>query len=252
MVLTACLTFPTAFAQTPTPTIPNTYPDGIPNKVDLPPQHWQSSHPRLRIILAGASTVQPGSGWGPGFVDTLKPGVECLNLSKGERSTRTYREEGRWDQVLALKPDYVIVGLANNDSMKSRPQRYVTLDDFKVNIARFVSEARADGIKPVLMTALSAHRWNPDGTLKANGEPAPYNQLIRDVAAETDTPLLDVERISAAFYSAQGQAKIDALSPVKDGAIEGQHLNKQGGMVIGELMAQALKAQVPELAPYIR
>ena len=51
----------------------------------------QNPHAKLHIILAGASTVQAGSGWGPGFIASLKPTVECLNLSKGERSTRTYR-----------------------------------------------------------------------------------------------------------------------------------------------------------------
>ena len=248
ITVAVCLLSLTAPAQAPA----DTYPDGIPKAVDLPSQSWSNHKAKLRIVLAAASTVQDSSGWGTGFKDSLKPDVECLNLSKGERSTRTYREEGRWDQAIALKPDYIFIGFANNDAAKNRPQRYVTPEDFRINTVRFVTEARAAGIKPILMTTMSAHRWKPDGTLKDMGQIEPYDQMVRDIAAEMNVPLFDVEKISFAFFTAAGEAKVNTLSPVKDGVLEGQHLNKYGGMVVGKVMAETLKTQVPELAPYIK
>ena len=84
-IFIGCFSASGTFAQMPA----DTYPDGISKVTDLPAQTWANTHPNCALCLLGLPTVQSGSGWGPGFVASLKAGVECLNLSKGERSSRT-------------------------------------------------------------------------------------------------------------------------------------------------------------------
>src|SRR6185312_9710018 len=55
----------------------------------------------VRIVLAGDSTVNNGGGWGPGFCALLTPNVECINLARNGRSSKSFYDEGLWKNVLA-------------------------------------------------------------------------------------------------------------------------------------------------------
>ena len=47
------------------------------------------------IVLVGDSTTAVGSGWGGSFcAKHVTSNVACVNLGRGGRSSRTYREEG--------------------------------------------------------------------------------------------------------------------------------------------------------------
>ena len=55
-----------------------------------------------KIILVGDSTMAPVSGWGSMFcAHHVKSSVACLNLGRGGRSTRSYRQEGSWEEAIA-------------------------------------------------------------------------------------------------------------------------------------------------------
>ena len=55
----------------------------------------------VKIVLAGDSTVNNGGGWGPGFCADLTPNVDCVNLARNGRSSKSYYDEGVWKDVLA-------------------------------------------------------------------------------------------------------------------------------------------------------
>src|SRR5689334_23355282 len=81
-----------------------------------------SNLPPIRIILVGDSTMALASGYGPGFCAAVVSEVTCLNMAKGGRSTKSYREEGSWAQVvetLARKDSsqatYVLIQFGHND-----------------------------------------------------------------------------------------------------------------------------------------
>src|ERR1700712_4924855 len=59
----------------------------------------------VRIILVGDSTMAVKTGYGPGFCAAVIPQVSCVNMAKGGRSTKSYREEGSWDEVRAALRD---------------------------------------------------------------------------------------------------------------------------------------------------
>ena len=56
----------------------------------------------VKIILVGDSTTAVHSGWGGGFCALhVTAFAACVNMARGGRSTRSYREEGSWKPVLA-------------------------------------------------------------------------------------------------------------------------------------------------------
>lgn len=164
-----------------------------------------------KIVLVGDSTTAVNSGWGGSFcAKHVSSNVACVNLGRGGRSSRTYREEGSW--ALALKEmgsggfekTYVLIQLGHNDQ-PGRPERSTDLaTEFPVNIRRFVAEARAAGATPVLVTPLIRRQFK-DG--QVHDDLAPWAETIRKVAAETATPLVDLHRLS--------KDAVQALGPVE-------------------------------------
>ena len=53
-----------------------------------------------RIVLVGDSTVASKTGWGDALPKLLAPGVECVNMGRGGRSSKSYRAEGHWKKAL--------------------------------------------------------------------------------------------------------------------------------------------------------
>lgn len=58
------------------------------------PAQAQTTLPPLKIALAGDSTVAIKGGWGPGLEKLLRPGAQLLNLARGGRSSKSFRDEG--------------------------------------------------------------------------------------------------------------------------------------------------------------
>lgn len=164
-----------------------------------------------KIVLVGDSTTAVNSGWGGSFCARhVSSNVACVNLGRGGRSTRTYREEGSW--ALAVKEmssggferTYVLIQLGHNDQ-PGRPERSTDLaTEFPVNIRRFVDEARTAGATPVLVTPLIRRQFK-DG--QVHDDLAPWAEAIRKVAAETKSPLVDLHQLS--------KDAVQALGPVE-------------------------------------
>lgn len=198
---------------------------------------------RPAIVLAGDSTVTDDAGWGGAFATLLRPGISLVNLARGGRSSRSFRDEGRWRQTLDLKPRYVLIQFGHNDEIGHGPERESDPALFQSNIARYVDEARAAGIAPILVTPFARRQWK-GGVIKSSL--APYAQAVKAVAAGKNVPLVDLQARSIAFYEAQGQEKINTLSPPKEnGKLDGTHLNAAGAQAIAPLVVSELEKAIP-------
>src|SRR4051812_26204222 len=62
---------------------------------------------RTKIVLVGDSTVTDKEGWGRGFANHLGGSIECINMAKGGRSSKSYIAEGWWQKALDLHGDYI-------------------------------------------------------------------------------------------------------------------------------------------------
>ncbi|MCK6103966.1 rhamnogalacturonan acetylesterase [Brevundimonas sp. EYE_349] len=175
-----------------------------------------------KIILAGDSIMAPHSGWGGAFcAHRVHAAVVCVNMGRGGRSTRSYRAEGSWDRMIAeasvegYREVYVILGFGHNDA-NPMADRWTDLDtEFADNLRRQVAEVRAVGAVPVLSTPLARRVFNADGTLVNAIEP--YAGVIRQVAAETGTPLIDLNAISKNLIEQNGKDWADSHAQLLPG-----------------------------------
>lgn len=163
-----------------------------------------------KIILVGDSTTAVVGGWGPSFCAYhVTSFAACVNLARGGRSSGSYVAEGSWDLALSemstpgFAATYVLIQFGHNDQ-PGKPGRSTDLaTEFPANLKRYVVETRARGATPILLTPL-VRRQFVDGRLQ--NDLAPWAEAVRAVAAETNTPLVDLNRASAETVQALGPA----------------------------------------------
>jgi lysophospholipase L1-like esterase len=182
-----------------------------------------------KIILVGDSTTAVAGGWGPSFcAKHVSSFVACVNLARGGRSSGSYRAEGSWDIALAemssvtpagapaYAETYVLIQFGHNDQ-PGKPGRSTDLvTEFPVNLRLYVEETRARGAIPILLTPLTRRQF-VDGQLQR--DLTAWADSIRKVAAETNTPLIDLNAHSADAVQALGpvlSAKFAMARPIPE------------------------------------
>jgi lysophospholipase L1-like esterase len=209
------------------------------------------STPKISIILAGDSTVTDEAGWGKGFAKCLADDVKLTNLSRGGRSSKSFIAEGLWKKCLDLKPDYILIQFGHNDQPGHGADRETDPDTtYRKYMNQYVDDARAAGIKPVLVTSISRRQWGDDG--KIHSTLVPNVAVVKEIAVEKKVPLVDLHARSIELYEKLGKDGCNELSPPKDGGFDGTHFNAKGSDTIGPIMAAELKKAVPDLAAHIK
>ena len=208
------------------------------------------SEDKMRVALAGDSTVAENSGWGPAFAKLLKPGAECLNLARGGQSSKSFRDSGQWKKVLDAKPAFVLIQFGHNDMPGKGPARETDpKTTYPENMARFVDEARAIGAAPVLVTSMARRNFLKG---KIRDELAPWVEAAKKVAAEKKVPLVDLSGRSIELLERIGPDAAAAFDPKsKDGKPDHTHLSAKGGETMAGLVADELRKVEPKLAVWL-
>jgi lysophospholipase L1-like esterase len=211
----------------------------------------QASPQPIRVVLVGDSTVTDDSGWGAGFRRLVSGAVEVVNTAANGRSSKSFIDEGRWTEALAKRGQYYLIQFGHNDEPGKGPERETDpKTTYRVNMARYVDEARAIGAKPVLITSLVRRLYNDDGTIRTTQ--TPYVEAVRALAIEKQVPLVDLHAITAADAEHAGDGAWAFLSPRDDkGQVDRTHLNAKGSEVVARLLVDALRKAVPELSVYL-
>ncbi len=219
---------------------------------------------KTMIILVGDSTTAPQNGWGPGFIARLQGDIQCVDLAVNGRSTKSFINEGRWQQTLDSKPDYILIQFGHNDQKIDRPELGTDPNTtFKENLTRFVTEARAIGAKPILITSVSRRRWGDDG--KIHSDLFDYANPVKELGPVLKVPVIDLHQLSIDLYDKLGKAEVDTMSmnynpdpaaKVPPGTpipalrpVDGTHFDQKAPQVIGKLVADEFIKVCPELAP---
>ena len=211
----------------------------------------------VRIVLVGDSTQARNSGYGVGFCANLTEQVTCINDARGGASTKTYYQDGYWAKALADKPDYMLIQFGHNDqeSKAHLPRETNLKTEYPANLKRYVKEARAHGITPILVTPLSRRNYDTDG--KINADLQAHSDAMKKVAKKMHVPLIDLHADSMAYLNTLTEAQGLALGPTKKDA-EGKtvpdktHVNYEGAYVFGRIVAVDMGKAVPALAQYVR
>ena len=169
------------------------------------------------IHMAGDSTMMtyrgkdaPQQGWGQRMQELVKDGVTVKNRSIGGRSTKSFKAEKRWENLLkeVKKGDFVIIQFGHNDGTKDKPERYTDpKTEYKENLKGFVEDVRRAGGIPVIATSIPFGIYLENGSLKPAGFLNPYLQSAREVAAETKCDLVDLYAYADKELNAAGENK---------------------------------------------
>lgn len=218
-----------------------------------------------RIVLVGDSTVASGTGWGDAFSKLLAPGVECLNLGRGGRSSKSYRKEGHWKKALEAEPGWVLIQFGHNDQPGKGPERETDAKTtFRENLVRYIAEARAIGAKPVLVTSLTRRNFNAAGKIEAGrlesfadsqaggvrqDSLTDYVEAAKAVASEQKVPLVDLNARSIRQMNEMGPAAAAAFDPqAKDPSKPDRtHLSPEGAKKTAAIVADEIHLRVKEL-----
>ena len=235
----------------------------------------------VKIILVGDSTMAVHSGWGGSFCDLhVTSFVACMNLARGGRSTRSYREEGSWKLVLAeiksrgFADTWVLIQFGHNDQ-PGKPGRSTDLaTEFPANMRRYVDEALAAGAHPVLLTPLTRRQFVAG---RLQNDLAPWAAAITGVAAEKHVPLVDLNALSAKAVQEMGPTDANKLAQMPPSAevaaaaasgttipaqtvapvgkvnraFDYTHLGRDGADYFATMVADELAAKVPLLSQYL-
>lgn len=223
----------------------------------------------VRVHLAGDSTMsdklpekRPETGWGEPFAGLFRPGAAwVVNHARNGRSTRSFSDEGRWDALLdsASEGDYVLLQFGHNDASEHKPDRYTPIGQYQDNLRRFVTEAQARGLRPLLLTPIARRRFDADGILQpSHGD---YPHAVRELARELDVPLIDAERISSALLQEAGASASRHdflhLAPgthpnYPEGLQDDTHLSPAGAARVARAVTDELRRQQHPLAALLQ
>jgi lysophospholipase L1-like esterase len=204
------------------------------------------------VFLAGDSTVtdqryEPAAGWGQMLPRFFKPEVAIANHAESGETLKAFLVERRLDKLLSfMKPgDYLFIQFGHNDQKPQWPQTYVeAATTYRDYLKVYIGEARRRGATPVLVTSM--HRRKFDAAGKIVNTHGDYPEAVRAVARETDTPLIDLLTMSAAFYEALGPDQ--AWKAFSDGGKDATHHNNYGGYQLARCVVEAIRTSGLPLA----
>lgn len=161
------------------------------------------------IYVVGDSTVQtykdnvyPQTGWGQVlgyFFDASR--VKVNNYAIGGRSSRTFIEEGRLDEVKGKlqKGDYLFVQFGHNDRDYSKAARYVEPSQFSGYIQKYVDAGQAKGANVVLVSPMNLNGSRNVFSTGSNNYDA--RGMMQTVAKNNKIPFVDLNMKSYNTYN---------------------------------------------------
>jgi pectinesterase len=139
---------------------------------------------------------------------------------------------------------------------------------FRENLARYVSEAREAGAKPILVTSLTRRNFNAQGKIDPQhlegGTDSQglrmvdvlndYVEGTRAVAAEQKVPLIDLNARSIDQLNLLGpEAAVAFDAETNDPSKPDKtHLSAKGAEETAKLVADEIRKKVPELAKLLK
>ncbi len=204
---------------------------------------------KIKIVLVGDSTVTDNEGWGAGFKRLVDPeNAAVVNEAQGGRSSKSFIDEGHWRRALGNAPDYMLIQFGHNDQPGKGPDRETDPQTtYKQYLSRYVDEARAAGIQPILVTSISRREWGDDG--KIHSTLTPYANAVLELAKAKGVPVIDMQALTIAYYDQLGPKGFELFEPKTSTGLDHTHLNAAGSDAIAAILVGALKKTVPVLAP---
>lgn len=216
------------------------------------------------IFLAGNSTVtdqenEPWASWGQMFPNFLNPEIVVANYAESGETLLAFKREKRLQKILSQMKsgDYLFMEFAHNDQ-KPGGNHLDAMTTYKDELKYYISEARKKGGKPVLVTSTNRRRFDENEKIINTLEEFP--EAMRQLAAELNVLLIDLNAMSKALYEALGpeQSKKAFVHypantyPGQDKPLaDDTHFNPYGAYELAKCVTEGIRKKIPELAKYI-
>ena len=195
-----------------------------------PPAQAQESEPsKPNLWIIGDSTVKNGAYGGVGWGEVIEPyfdtdRITIHNRAIGGRSSRTFRLEGRWSDVLEnAKPgDFVMIQFGHNDGANPQdpekprgslrgmgeetvdwmhPQRNEpeTIHTYGWYMRQYVKEAQEAGLTPIVLSYVP--RAPREGQTMSVELDDMYGTWSKEVAEQTNAAFVNLYGLVAEAYA---------------------------------------------------
>lgn len=221
---------------------------------------------KIKLFMAGDSTMSikdpkayPETGWGMPFAGFFDSTVEVVNRAKNGRSTKTFINEGIWQSIYdeMKEGDYVFIQFGHNDESVEKKERYTTPDSFKMNLTRFIHDARQKKATPVLFSPVSRRKFNKGTAIETH---TTYTALTKEVAEKEKVLFIDLDEKSRALYQRMGEENSKLLflqlqpgehPNYPEGKNDNTHFNELGARLVAQLVLAEIRKLNPPLAERI-
>jgi lysophospholipase L1-like esterase len=220
----------------------------------------------ITVWMIGDSTMSvkkemayPETGWGMPFADFFNDKVSVENKAMNGRSTLSFITEKRWQEVYeGLKEgDYLIIEFGHNDEKIDKPGVGTTPEEYKINLAKFVTEARLKKAIPILMTPIARRNFKEGQLIDTHKN---YPDVVRSLADSLNVPIVDMQRKTEKLLTQYGEEKSIALFNYVDsghvnypnGKRDNTHLSPIGAKAVADCAAEGIKELKLPLAKYLK
>lgn len=187
------------------------------------------------VATNSSALADDETGWAQELSMYFKAGVSVANYAdSGETAGGFYSKFFPAARSAMKAGDYLFISFGHNDQKNT-----ADVDNYKANLMKYVTDARAKSATPVILTPVSR-----SGGSSANPGFAGVDQLARDIAAEQSVALIDLTALSRAYY---------ATVPDKNALfIDGTHFREVGAIGVAGVVAQAIKGGSLPLKAFVK
>ena len=240
------------------------------------PVEAQATAPATRptLYLVGDSTVRVGTpqqmGWGDPLIPMFDEAkIKVVNKAIGGRSSRSFIQEGRWDEILTTltKGDYVIIQMGHNDggplfgdnrergsirgigeetqdvtlTLDANKGKQMTIHTYGWYLRKYVKDAREKGATPILCSPIPRGP-RPGEPVAVPTEAKSYPLWAQQVAEQEKVPFIDLHRLIWQRWvdekMTQEQIKEQLFTPGNDYT----HTGPAGAQFNAEVVANAIRS----------
>jgi lysophospholipase L1-like esterase len=204
----------------------------------------------------------PERGWGQLFPTFLNDKATFDNRAVNGRSSKSFRTEKRWDDVLKTlkKGDYVFIQFGHNDQKDQDSTRYTNPHTaYRHNLIRYVKETREKGATPILFSSIARRNFNEKGVLIPTH--SDYTLETRLVAQEFNVPFIDLEYYTELLEQSYGPEKSKQLHLhykageipyYKEAKADDTHLGIKGATEVAKIVVEELKKTELDIVKYFK
>ena len=226
------------------------------------------------LWLVGDSTVSafsdayyyPRYGYGTQIANYLDDTYTVRNLAASGTSSKSFTSHANYATLTAgiTSGDILMIGFGHNDEKSDDANRYTSpIGDYttegsfaKSLYDNYIKPAQDAGAEVILCTPIvrrtASGTWSDNNLHVANG--GDYAQVIRDLGAAVNVPVVDMTALTKELYDQLGAAEtlyLHAWTSSKEASVDNTHLNIYGAKKVAWLFANAVDDTASALAAHV-